>query len=156
MDVTPIPEGYHSITPYLVINNANEAVKFYTEVFGAKERLRLDDGSGKVMHLELEIGSSVIMMADEFPEMGFTGPQTIGGTPVSICHYVEDCDQVFNKAIQNGAEVMRPLADQFYGDRSGTFKDPFGHVWTVCSRIEIVSNEDIQKRFQEFQNNPPS
>lgn len=144
--VKPIPEGYHSITPYLIIKGCAEAIEYYKKAFGAKEVMRMDMPGGKIGHAELLVGNSHIMMADEFPEMGHRSPQTLGGTSVGLALYVEDCDAVFNQAVNSGGKVLKPLQDQFYGDRSGTLEDPFGHQWTVCTHIEDVSPEEMEKR----------
>ena len=144
-DVKPIPEGYHSITPYLCINGAAQALEYYKKAFGATELFRMEH-DGKIGHAEMKIGDSPFMLADEFPEMGFVSPQTLGGSPVGIMIYVADVDAVFNKAIEEGAVEKKPLQDQFYGDRSGTLTDPFGHVWTVATHKEDVSPEEIDKR----------
>ena len=144
--VDPIPSEYGSITPYLIVDDGNKAIAFYEKVFGATERMRIGGPDGKVGHAELQFGQSIIMMAEAFPDMGFKSPKEYGGSPVSICLYVADVDAVFKAAIDAGAEQIKPLENQFYGDRSGTIKDPFGHVWTVASRIEILSPSEIQQR----------
>jgi PhnB protein len=146
----PIPDGYHSVTPYLVIKGAADAIEFYKKAFGATELFRMEHG-GKVGHAEIKIGDSPIMLSDEHPEMGFVGPTTLGGTPVSIMIYVEDVDTVFNKAIASGGEQVKPLQDQFYGDRSGSLKDPFGHMWHVATHKEDVSPEEMEKRIASAQ-----
>ena len=148
--VKPIPEGYHSITPYLMIKGANEAIEFYKKAFGATEVMRLDGPNGSVGHAEIKIGDSHVMLADEWPDMGHLGPKSIGGTPVGICLYVEDADAVYQKAIDAGATVLKPIQDQFYGDRSGTVFDPFGHMWTIGTRIEDLTPEEISKRMAEM------
>jgi PhnB protein len=145
MSVKRIPDGYHTATPYLICGGAAKALDFYKKAFGAKERMRHEMG-GRVGHAEIEIGDSVIMLADEFPEMGAKGPHTIGGSPVGICLYVENADAVFQRAIAAGAKEERPLKDQFYGDRSGSLIDPFGHKWTIATHIEDVTPEEMQKR----------
>ncbi|HSE30456.1 MAG TPA: VOC family protein [Pyrinomonadaceae bacterium] len=144
-DVKPIPEGYHSVTPYLVINGAASAIDFYKKAFGATELFRMDHG-GKIGHAEIKIGDSPVMLADENPEMGYSGPQAFGGTPVSLMIYVEDVDTTYKQAIASGAVELKPLQDQFYGDRSGTLKDPFGHIWTVATHKEDVTPEEMDKR----------
>ena len=146
MAVRPIPEGYHTATPYLAIKGAAQAIEFYKKAFGATEMLRLPQPDGRVGHAEIKIGDSCIMMADEFPEMGHRGPQSLGGTTVSILLYVEDVDAVFNKAIAAGAKVVKPVQDQFYGDRSGFIEDPFGHRWGIATHKEDVSDEEMKKR----------
>ena len=145
MSVNAIPEGYSSVTPYLMIKGAAEAIEFYKEVFGATERLRLP-AEDRIAHAELEIGDSVIMLADECQERGALSPSSVGGTPVCLHLYVEDCDEVFARAIEAGAKEIRPVERQFYGDRSGMFTDPFGHKWNVATHVEDVSPEEMQKR----------
>jgi PhnB protein len=150
MAVKPIPEGYHHVTPYLVIKGAGAAIDYYKRVFGATERMRMDAPGGMVGHAELEIGDSVVMLADESPEQGFKGPRAFGGTPVSLLLYVENVDDVFKRAIQAGARELKPLADQFYGDRMGTLEDPFGHVWSIATHVEDLSPEEMQRRAGEM------
>jgi PhnB protein len=144
--VKPIPEGYHSATPYLIVKDAARAIEFYKRAFGATELLRMAAPGGKIGHAEIKIGDSPIMLADEVPDMGALSPESLGGTPVSILLYVEDVDAVFNQAIAAGAKVQRPVKDQFYGDRSGGVTDPFGHVWYVATHKEDVSPEEMRKR----------
>ena len=144
--VNPIPEGYHSVTPYLSIKGAAKAIDYYKQVFGATELFRMAAPDGKIGHAEIKIGNSPIMLADEFPEMEFVSPQTLGGSPIGLMIYVDDVDTMFNQAISAGATQVKPLQDQFYGDRSGTLKDPFGHVWTVATHVEDVAPEELQKR----------
>ncbi len=146
MSVKAIPDGYHSVTPYLIVRGGAAALAFYAEAFGAKERMRLDMPGGKIGHAEIDIGDSCVMLADEHPEMGAVSPKTIGGTAVGMCLYVEDCDAVFARAVATGATVERPLADQFYGDRSGTVVDPFGHKWTIATHKEDLTPEEIATR----------
>jgi PhnB protein len=146
MSVSPIPDGYASVTPYLIINGAKAAIEFYKTVFGATERLCLPGPDGRVAHAELEIGDSVIMLADECPERGAKSPQTYGGSPVSIHLYVNNSDQVYAKALAAGAKSIRPVENQFYGDRSGGFADPFGHQWHVATHVEDVSPAELQRR----------
>jgi PhnB protein len=146
MAVRPIPEGYPQIIPYLCVDGATAAIKFYTAVLGATERMRLPAPGGRIGHAELQIGDSVIMLSDEFPEMGVRNPKAVGGTPVTISAYVEDVDRVFAKALDAGATSLRPVEDQFYGDRSGQFEDPFGHRWSIASHIEDVSPDEMAKR----------
>ena len=142
----PVPSDYGTVTPYLIIGGANDAIEFYKKVFGATERMRIGGPGGILGHAEIQIGDSVIMLADEFPDMGFKSPKSYGGTPVSTCLYVEKVDEVFALAVSEGAEVLKPVENQFYGDRSGTVVDPFGHVWTISSRIEDLSVEEVQQR----------
>jgi len=150
MAVKPIPDGYPRVTPYLVVDGAQKAIEFYTTVLGATERMRMPGPDGRIGHAELQIGDSLIMLADEFPDMGAKGPSAYGGSPVSISLYVEDVDATFDKATEAGATVVRPLENQFYGDRSGTFDDPFGHRWTIATRVEDVSPEEMGRRAAEM------
>ncbi|MGH9012586.1 MAG: VOC family protein [Acidimicrobiia bacterium] len=147
--VKPIPDGYPRVSAYLVIDGASDAIDFYKDVFGASERMRMGDPSGKVGHAELAIGDSVIMLADEYPEMDAVGPKTVGGTPVTMSVYVEDVDATFDRAVKAGAKALRPVENQFYGDRSGQFLDPFGHKWSVASHIEDVPPDEMAKRAAE-------
>jgi PhnB protein len=149
MPVKPVPDGYHTVTPYLIVREAAKALEFYAKAFGAKELFRLPGPDGKIMHAEMQVGDSPIMLADEMPAMAYRSPQSYGGTPVSIMLYVEDVDAFFNRSIAAGAKVQRPVVDQFYGDRSGTFEDPFGHVWTIATHKEDVSSEEMKKRFED-------
>ena len=144
----PIPDGYHTATPYLIIGGAGDAIEFYKKAFGATELFRFPTPDGKIGHAEIKIGDSPIMLADEFPEMGYKGPQTLGGSPVSIMIYVEDVDTIFNQAVAAGATVKEAVSDKFYGDRLGTVTDPFGHVWHISTHKEDVSLEEMQKRAQ--------
>jgi PhnB protein len=146
MSVNPIPEGYPQVTPYLCVKGAAQAIDFYAAVFGASERMRMPGPDGTIGHAELQLGDSLIMLADEFPDMGNLSPKTIGGTPVTIGIYVADVDDVFAKALAAGATARRPVEDQFYGDRAGQFEDPFGHRWSVSTHIEDVSPEEMEKR----------
>ena len=148
MAVKPIPDGYHTVTPYLIIKGAAAAIEFYKKVFGAKELFRMPGPGGKVGHAELQIGDSRIMLADEHPEMGAKSPASFGGSPVGLMLYVEDVDARFNRAVAAGATVKKPLADQFYGDRSGTVSDPFGHQWTIATHKEDLSPEEIDRRMK--------
>jgi PhnB protein len=143
------PAGYHTVTPYLVLENAAAAIDFYKKTFGAEETLRLEH-DGRVGHAELRIGDSPVMLADAAPEMGHRGPKSFGGTPVSLMVYVADVDTVFNRAIAAGAESVRPVQDQFYGDRTGTLADPFGHIWSIGTRKEEVAPEEMRRRFEEL------
>jgi PhnB protein len=147
--VKPIPDGYPRVSAYLIIDGASDAIDFYTDVFGASERMRMGDPSGKVGHAELAIGDSVVMLADEYPEMDAVGPKTVGGTPVTMSVYVEDVDATFDRAVKAGAKALRPVENQFYGDRSGQFLDPFGHKWSVASHIEDVPPDEMAKRAAE-------
>lgn len=145
----PVPEGYHSVTPYLMLRGAAKAIEFYKKAFGAEEVLRMPMPDGRLGHAEIRIGDSHIMMADEFPEMDYVGPQSRGGTTVSLMLYVDDCDAVFNQAVAAGAVVKKPMADQFYGDRVGSLEDPFGHFWSIGTHKEDLSEEELQKRMAE-------
>lgn len=146
MAVKPIPDGYHTVTPYLIMKKAGAAIDFYKKAFGAKELFRMPGPNGAVMHAEIQIGNSIIMLADEYPDMGFVGPETRGGATSSILLYVEDVDSFVKKVETAGAKTLRPLQDQFYGDRSATYADPFGHVWTVATHKEDLTPEEIEKR----------
>ena len=147
MSVQPIPEGYHSITPYLMINGAAQAIEFYRRAFGATESFKLEAPGGKIGHAEIQIGDSRIMMADDCGGEGpFHNPQASGGSPVALHLYVEDVDAVFDRAVSAGATVIKPVQDQFYGDRTGTLKDPFGHIWFLATHKEEVSPDEIKQR----------
>lgn len=148
-DVNPIPDGYPRISPSLVIDGAGAAIDFYADVLGATVRMRMDGPDHRVGHAELQLGDSVIMVADEFPEMGYLGPKRVGGTPVTLSVYVEDADSVFQKAMSAGATELRPVENQFYGDRSGQFEDPFGHRWSVATHVEDVSEDEMMRRAKE-------
>jgi PhnB protein len=147
--VNPIPDGYPRVTPYLSIDGASGAIDFYSKVFGATERVRMPDPDGRIGHAELQLGDSLIMLADEYPEMDIRGPKAVGGTPVTISVYVEDVDAVFDRAVELGAKPLRQVQDEFYGDRSGQFEDPFGHRWSVASHIEDVPPDEMAKRAVE-------
>jgi PhnB protein len=149
MAVRPIPEGYPRVTPYLIIDGASAAIDFYVEVLDAKEQMRMPTPDGGVGHAELLIGDSMIMLADESPDMGARGPKSIGGSPVSLMVYVEDVDATFAKALKAGATETAPVEDKFYGDRSGTFDDPWGHQWHIASHVEDVSPEEMERRAAE-------
>jgi PhnB protein len=144
--IKAIPDGYHSATPYLIITNAAQAIEFYKAAFGATELTRLLTPDGKLMHAEIKIGDSPIMICDECPEWNALSPQTIGGTTVSIVLYVEDVDTVVNQAVAAGATVLMPVENQFWGDRMGTIVDPFGHKWSIATHTEDVSPEELDKR----------
>ena len=145
-EVKPIPEGYHSVTPYIIVNDGARAIEFYKTAFGAVEVFRMDGPDGRVGHAEIRIGDSHVMLADEHPEMGARSPQTIGGSPVSLMLYVEDVDATVGRALEAGAKLTRPVADQFYGDRTGGLEDPFGHAWYVATHVEDVPFEELKKR----------
>ncbi|HEY5073750.1 MAG TPA: VOC family protein [Pyrinomonadaceae bacterium] len=142
----PIPEGYHSVTPHLIIRGAGEAIDFYKKAFGATELFRFPAPDGKIGHAEIKIGNSPIMLADEYPDMGYKGPQTLGGSPVSLMIYVDDVDTVFDRAVAAGAKTREAVSDKIYGDRIGTLEDPFGHVWHVSTHKEDVSAEEMERR----------
>jgi PhnB protein len=144
--VKPVPEGYHNVTPYLCVKGAADAIEFYKKAFGATEIMRMPMPDGKVGHAELQIGDSRVMLADESPEMGFLSPQTVGGSPVMIHLYVDDVDVTANRAVGAGAQVTKPIEDQFYGDRAGGLKDPFGHLWYVSTHKEDLTPEEVRKR----------
>jgi len=146
MPVKPIPDGYHTVTPYLIVRDAAKAIDFYKRAFGASELFRMADPRGKVGHAEIKIGDSVIMMADECPEREILSPESLGGAAVSILLYVEDVNKRFPLAIAAGGTEVRPLQNQFYGDRSGTLKDPFGHAWTIATHVEDVAHEEMMRR----------
>ena len=149
MAAKPIPDGYPRVTPYLCVDGADAAIAFYTKVLGATEKVRMGAPQGKIGHAELELGDSILMLADEHPEVGFLGPKTVGGTPVTISVYVEDVDAVYERAVAEGASAERPVENQFYGDRTGQFQDPFGHRWHVATHVEDVPPEEMQKRAAE-------
>lgn len=149
MAVSHIPEGYHSVTPYLIVDGAAEAIRFYERAFGAREVLRMAMGEDKLAHAEIKIGDSHVMLADEFPDMDFLGPRKRGGATASLMIYVEDVDSAFRRAIEAGAQEERAPADQFWGDRMGTLLDPFGHRWTLATHVEDVSAEEMQRRASE-------
>ncbi len=145
----PIPEGYHSVTPYLTLDDASAAIDFYKRAFGAKERMRMDGPDGKVGHAELEIGNSLVMLADTFPQASTRPPSELGGTSASVFLYVEDVDAVVQRAADEGATITSEVADQFWGDRFGSIKDPFGHSWSIATHVEDVSPEDMAERVKE-------
>jgi PhnB protein len=147
--VKPIPQGYHSVTPYLTLNNAAKAIDFYKRAFGAQETVRMDAPGGKIGHAELKIGDSMIMLADEMPGGGCQAPQSLGGTTTGIMLYVENADNTFKQAVSAGAQVEAPLTDMFWGDRYGRLKDPFGHSWSVATHKEDVAPAEMSKRMQE-------
>jgi len=148
-NVKPIPDGYPQVMPYLHIDGAGDAIDFYSKVFDAKERMRMPAPDNKVGHAELQIGESVIRLADEFPDMGIQGPKAFGGSSVTISVYVQDVDDVFKRAVDGGAKVMREVKDEFYGDRTGQFEDPFGHRWSVATHVEDVPPDEMAKRAAE-------
>ena len=144
--VRPIPDGYHSVTPYLILSSASDAIAFYKKALGADEVMRMDDPAGKIHHAEISIGGSRIMLADEHPEIQALSPKTIGGSPVSMHVYVEDVDALMERAVSAGAKLIRPVADQFYGDRVGGIEDPFGYRWFIATHKEDLSMDEIRRR----------
>ncbi len=144
--VKPIPDGYPRVTPYLCVDDAAQAIEFYQEALGAEERMRMNSPDGRVGHAELAIGDSIVMLADEYPDMGAISPKTVGGTPVTLHVYVTDVDDTVARALKAGAKELRPVEDQFYGDRTGWLEDPFGHRWSVATHIEDVPPEEMEKR----------
>lgn len=148
--VQPIPKGYHTVTPYMTIRNCAEAIEFYKKAFGAVETVRLDGADNKIMHAEIKIGDSTIMMSDESLEMAHLGPEKLGGSPISVLLYVENVDEVFKRAVKAGATVIREVTNEFYGDRMGTLKDPFGHTWSIGTHVEDVSPEEMSRRMKQI------
>jgi PhnB protein len=146
MAVRPIPDGYHAVTPYLIVEGAAHALDFYKAVFGATERMRMAGPGGRVAHAEMRIGDSVVMLADEVPDMGYRGPKGYGGSAVSLMVYVDDVDATFQRALAAGAIERRAVQNQFYGDRSGTLEDPFGHTWTVSTHVEDLTPDEMTQR----------
>jgi PhnB protein len=144
--VSPVPSGYHTVTPYLVCRGAADAIEFYKKAFGAKERMRMGTPDGKIAHAEIKIGDSYLMLGDEQPERGATAPQTVGGTAVSVFLYVPNVDKVFAQAVAAGATVEMPLENMFWGDRYGKLRDPFGHQWSLATHLEDVSPKEMAKR----------
>ena len=144
----PIPEGYSTVTPYLIVTGAAKALDYYKGVFDATELMRFEGPDGRIAHAEMQIGDSKMMLADESPEMGYRSPQSLGGASAGLMVYVENVDDVFNRAITAGATANQPVKDQFYGDRSGTLTDPFGHMWTIATHVEDVSPEEMQRRME--------
>jgi PhnB protein len=144
--VKPIPDGYHAVTPYLSIKGAADAIEFYKRAFGATELFRMAQPDGRIGHAELQVGDSRVMLADEAPEMNFRSPHSVGGSPVMLHLYVEDVDAVVKQAVAAGARLIRPVEDQFYGDRSGSLADPYGHLWHVATHKEDLSMEELRRR----------
>lgn len=144
--VNPIPDNYPQVVPYLCVEGAGAAIEFYRAVFGATERMRMAEPDGRIGHAEVEIGTAVIMLSDEFPDLGVLAPKSVGGTPVTMNLYVEDVDEVYQRAIDAGATALSPVENQFYGDRNGRFQDPFGHRWSVATHVEDVPPEDMTRR----------
>lgn len=152
--VKPVPEGYHTVTPYLIIKGAAKAIDFYKQAFGAREQFRVDGPDGRIGHAEIRIGDSIVMLSDEHPEIGARGPQSIGGTPVTLALYLENVDRVFQRAVDAGATVLRPVRNQFYGDRSGSVTDPFGHIWHIATHVEDVPPDEMERRAKEAMGGP--
>jgi len=148
--VKPIPDGYPQLTPYICVDGAAEAIEFYGKVFDAKERMRMASPGGKIGHAELQIGDALVMLSDEHPEMDVRGPHSVGGTPTTLSLYVDDVDAVVAKAQAEGAKVLRPVENQFYGDRTGQIEDPFGHRWSIATHVEDVSPDEMQRRAAEM------
>src|SRR6266511_6294727 len=146
MSVQRVPEGYHTVTPYLVVDGAAGAIEYYERAFGAKERVRMDTPDGRIGHAELEIGDSLVMLSDPFPQASTKPPTELGGTSVSVFMYVEDVDAVVKQAVDVGATVTMEVADQFWGDRFGSLKDPFGHSWSIATHVEDVPPEEMAER----------
>jgi PhnB protein len=150
MAASAVPAGYHTVTPYLVVRDAAKAIDFYKRAFGATEVMRMAMPDGKIMHAEIKIGDSHVMLTDENPQWGCTSPLTLGGVATSILLYVDSVDSRFKQALDAGAKEMRPLQNQFWGDRMGTLTDPFGHVWSLATHFEDVSPEEMHRRGQEM------
>ena len=150
MATKSIPDGYHSVTPYLIVKGGADAINFYKQAFGAVEQMRMASPDGRIGHAEIKIGDSIIMLADEHLEMGHRSPQSLGGAGVSLMVYVDKVDEVFKQAVASGAKELQPLKNQFYGDRSGTLQDPFGHQWTVATHIEDVAPDEMRRRAEKF------
>lgn len=150
MTVKPVPEGYHTVTPYLIVKGAARAIEFYKQAFGASEIMRIPGPNNTIAHAEIRIGDSVVMLADGAGGNEFRDPHSLGASPVGLMIYVPEVDKTFKNAVSLGAKESRPVVDQFYGDRSGTLIDPFGHVWTVATHVEDVSEQEMQKRMAEM------
>ena len=150
MSVSPIPEGFHSLTPYLIVKGAVDALAFYQKALNAEVKMVLNTPDGGVAHAELMVGNSYFMLSEEHAEMGMLSPETVGGNPVNLMLYVENVDDAFSRAIDAGCTEIRPVSDQFYGDRSGTLKDPFGHTWTLGTQIEKLTVQEIEARMMEL------
>jgi PhnB protein len=149
-NVAPIPEGYHTVTPHLICQNAEAAIEFYKKAFGAEEICRMPGPGGQgVMHGELRIGNSNVFLCDEFPDMGAQSPKTLGGSPVTLHVYVDDCDKLFQQALDAGATATMPPQDQFWGDRYAKLTDPFGHSWSIATHVEDVAPEEMEKRMMQ-------
>jgi uncharacterized glyoxalase superfamily protein PhnB len=149
MSVKPIPEGYHTLTPFLTVRNAERAIEFYKQAFGAQERGVAKGPDGKVMHAEVKIGDSVIMLSDEYPEFGSLSPQSVGGSPMGLHIYIENVDAAFDRAVKAGAQVEMPVMDQFWGDRYGKLKDPFGHKWSIATHVKDMSADEMKRSMDD-------
>ena len=154
MAVRPIPDGYQAVTPYLIVDGAAQALEFYKQVFGATERMRMAAPNGRIGHAEMRIGDSAVMLADEVPDMGYRGPKAYGGSALSLMLYVDDVDATFRRALAAGAIERRAVQNQFYGDRSGTLEDPFGHTWTVSTHVEDIAPDEMARRSEEAMQKP--
>ena len=150
MNAKPIPDDSHTFTPYLIVKGAARAIDFYKQAFGATEKFRLTEPSGRIGHAELDFGGTTLMLSDEFPEFGIKGPRSIGGTSLTLHLHVDDADALIARAVAAGATVLRPAQDQFYGERSGTVRDPFGHEWNIGHQIETVSTDEMQRRYTQM------
>ena len=148
--VKAIPEGFHSVNPYLCVSDAARAIEFYKEAFGATERMRMEAPGGKIGHAEIQIGDSIIMLADEHPELNFRSPKTLGGPSSHFMIYVEDVDARVEQAVAAGAKLVKPVKDEFYGDRSGSVEDPFGHLWYISTHMEDVTREEMERRVAAY------
>lgn len=156
MSVRPIPEGYSSVTPHLNVKGAAEALDYYKMAFDAKELMRFPGPDGKLMHAEIQIGNARVMLADESPQMGNKSPATLGGSGTTMVLYVTNVDDTFQRAVTAGGKVMQPVKDQFYGDRTGTVTDPFGHTWTIATHVEDVAPDEMQRRMKEAMKTTPA
>jgi uncharacterized glyoxalase superfamily protein PhnB len=149
MAVKPIPEGYHTVTPFMTVRDAASAIEFYKKAFGATERGVMKDPTGKVMHAELKIGDSIVMMSDEFPDYGALSPQSVGGSSMGLHIYVDNVDAAFDRAVKAGAQVEMPVIDQFWGDRYGKLKDPYGHKWSIATHTKDLSREEMKQGMED-------
>ena len=148
--VKPIPDNYHSVTPYLIVDGAAKAIDFYRQALGAEELMRMPAPEDRIAHAEIKIGDSIVMLSDAMKEMGHKSPKTLGGTPVTLMIYVEDVDATVSQALRTGAQTLRPVEDQFWGDRMGAVTDPFGHQWFVATHVEDVTSEEMQRRMESM------
>jgi PhnB protein len=150
MATKSIPDGYHSVIPYLIVKGGADAIGFYKRAFGATEQMRMATPDGRIAHAEIKLGDSVVMLADEHPEMGHRSPVSLGGAGVNLLVYVDQVDEVFKRAIASGAKELQPIKNQFYGDRSGALEDPFGHRWTLATHVEDVAPDELRRRAEKF------